>query len=128
MVAEILHARYAGGMVLKDVIKLVQGTSLTGNLHYERDISMEYTTSMMSSVLVLSEFDALMVTDLCGILVVRTAVMSDITDILITNGHRPPRTMTDLAASSDISLAFTVIDISAVTDRLTKNGINSLYH
>ncbi|MCH3907806.1 MAG: hypothetical protein LKE39_00745 [Sphaerochaeta sp.] len=115
-------------MLLKDIIRLVQGTSLTGDLHAEKEISLEYTTSMMSSVLVLSRFDALMVTDLCGILVVRTALMSDIPDILITDGHQPTAAMIALAKASAISLATTAMDLSSVTDLLSKNGVNSLYH
>jgi len=115
-------------MLLKDVICSVQGTSLTGDLHCNEEISMEYTTTMMSSVLILSEFDALMVTDLCGIQVVRTAVMSDIPNILITDGHVPTNAMISLAKESGIALATTMMELSKVHGILTDNGINSLYH
>ncbi len=88
---------------------------------------MGFASDLMSDVLTLLEDDILLITGLSNNQAVRTAEMSDISNILIVRNKQPSQAMVDMANELDIALITTPYSLFRVSGLLYTHGLESVY-
>jgi predicted transcriptional regulator len=113
-------------MNLKNIIKVVEGRTLTTGVRLDREIEGGCGADLMSDVLAATQANSLLVTGLCNPQVVRTAVMADVRAIVLVRGKEPPPETIQLATSEDIPLITTPYGMFEICGRLFQAGLPSL--
>jgi serine kinase of HPr protein (carbohydrate metabolism regulator) len=80
----------------------------------------------MSDVLASIQPEAVLLTGLCNPQVVRTAMMADVSAIVLVRGKNPPRETIDLAEQEQIPLITTPFGMFELCGRLMSAGLPSL--
>ncbi|MGD1822695.1 MAG: DRTGG domain-containing protein [Pleomorphochaeta sp.] len=114
-------------MKLKDVIELSSGKILCGESHLEDEVDCAFASDMMSDVLTLLEDNILLITGLSNNQAVRTAVMSDIRNIVIARNKIPSKDMIDMANEFDIAIITTPYSMYRLSGLLYAKGLNHIY-
>jgi predicted transcriptional regulator len=114
-------------MKLKDIIECVQGTLVCGESHLDQDVRRGFASDLMSDVLTLLEDDILLITGLSNNQAIRTAEMSDITNILLVRNKKPSKAMVDMANELDIALAYTPFSLFKASGLLYARGLEPVY-
>jgi len=112
-------------MKLTEIIKLVDGRPQP-HTQLDREIQGACGADLMSDVLASTQANSLLVTGLCNPQVVRTAVMADVSAIILVRGKIPPPETIDLAKKEDIPLISSPFGMYEVCGRLFKAGLPSL--
>jgi len=113
-------------MKLTKIIKLVEGTPLTKNVDLDREIEGGCGSDLMSDVLSSTHAISLLMTGLCNPQIVRTAVMADISAIILVRGKNPPSETIKLAEAENIPLITTPCGMFETCGRLYHAGLPSL--
>jgi CBS domain-containing protein/anti-sigma regulatory factor (Ser/Thr protein kinase) len=100
---------------LRDIIRVVDGEVLTKQINLEREIESAAGCDLMSDVLTFSKPDALLLTGLTNIHVIRTAEMADLAAIVFVRGKLPEPEVVLLAEEKEIPLisAHYVFDVDS---------------
>ncbi len=114
-------------MTLKEVVEIVNGTVLCGEEFLEREIQLGFASDLMSDVLTLLADDILLITGLSNNQAVRTAEMSDITQILFVRDKKPTKTMIDLAREQGITIIVTSYSMFKSSGLLFQKGLQPVY-
>ena len=91
-------------MKVDDVLKIVSGTLLTPGVPLDRNVKGGCGADLMSDVLASVKPEAVLLTGLCNIQVVRTAQMADISAIVFVRGKIPQAEIVNLATEENIPL------------------------
>jgi len=118
----ILHT-----MKLKEILECVDGKLLWGESHLEDDVKRGFASDLMSDVLTILEDDILLITGLSNNQSIRTAEMSDITNILLVRNKRPSQNMIDMAKELNISLSYTPYSLFKASGLLYAKGLKPVY-
>jgi len=113
-------------MKLSKIVKLVEGTVVTKNADLDRDIEGGCGSDLLSDVLASTHAISLLMTGLCNPQVVRTAVMADISAIVLVRGKNPPMETINLAEAENIPLITTRYGMFETCGRLYHAGLPSL--
>jgi predicted transcriptional regulator len=113
-------------MKLTKIIELVEGRILTKNVDLDREIQGGCGADLMSDVLASTHAISLLMTGLCNPQVVRTAVMADISAIILVRGKNPPEETINLAEAEDIPLISSPYGMFETCGRLYQAGLPSL--
>jgi predicted transcriptional regulator len=113
-------------MKLTKIIELVEGTVLTKNVEIDREIEGGCGSDLLSDVLASTHAISLLLTGLCNPQVVRTAVMADISALILVRGKNPPDETIKLAEAEDIPLITTRFGMFESCGRLYRAGLPSL--
>jgi predicted transcriptional regulator len=113
-------------MKLTKIIELVEGRILTKNVDLDREIQGGCGADLMSDVLASTHAISLLLTGLCNPQVVRTAVMADISAIILVRGKNPPEETINLAEAEDIPLISSPYGMFETCGRLYQAGLPSL--
>jgi predicted transcriptional regulator len=113
-------------MKLTKIIELVEGRTLTTNVDLDREIQGGCGADLMSDVLASTHAISLLLTGLCNPQVVRTAVMADISAIILVRGKNPPVETINLAEAEDIPLISSPFGMFETCGRLYQAGLPSL--
>ena len=113
-------------MKLSRVIELVEGRLLTPNVDLAQEVEGGCGADLMSDVLSSPHAISLLLTGLCNPQVVRTAVMADISAIVLVRGKTPPAETIKLAEAEDIPLITTRYGMFESCGRLYRAGLPSL--
>ncbi len=114
-------------MKLKDVLELSSGKILCGENHLDDEVEFAFASDMMSDVLTLLEDNILLITGLSNNQAVRTAVMSDIRNIIIARNKVPSKDMIDMANEFDIAIIASPFSMYRLSGLLYAKGLNHIY-
>jgi predicted transcriptional regulator len=112
-------------MNVKELVRIIDGTVLTPQVSLEREVKGGCGADLMSDVLASASPEAVLLTGLCNIQVVRTAQMADICAIVFVRGKIPQQDIVDLAAQENIPLITSPFGTFELCGRLYKAGLVS---
>ncbi len=115
-------------MKLTELIKLIDGVVLTKGVNLNCEVLGGCGADLMSDVLAYSQPDAVLLTGLCTMQVVRTAMMADVAAIIFVRDKQPNDDIVQLANREKIPLISTVHGMFEVCGRLHCAGLQSLEH
>lgn len=113
-------------MDVKELINLVDGKLLNPSADLHRTISGAGGADLMSDVLASIQPEAVLLTGLCNPQIVRTAVMADVSAIVLVRGKIPPDEIIALAEQEQIPLITSKYGMFELCGRLYSAGLNSL--
>jgi len=113
-------------MNIKELIKIVEGNTLTHSYDSAAEILGGCGADLMSDVLASIEPGAVLLTGLCNPQVIRTAVMADVAAVVLVRGKNPPETTINLAEEENIPLISSPFGMFELCGRLHLAGLPSL--
>ncbi len=113
-------------MNLKELLKLINGETLTDTADLNREVKGGCGADLMSDVLASIQPQAILLTGLCNPQVVRTAQIADVAAIVLVRGKRPPRETIELANQEAIPLISSPYGMFELCGRLYQAGLPSL--
>jgi predicted transcriptional regulator len=113
-------------MNIKQLTDIANGKLLTPDVDLNREIKGGCGADLMSDVLASIQPEAVLMTGLCNPQVVRTAIMADVSAIVIVRGKTPPVETIRLAVEENIPLISTPFGMFELCGRLFEAGIVSL--
>ena len=113
-------------MNVEDLIKIINGKLLVNSADLTREIKGGCGADLMSDVLASIQPEAVLLTGLCNPQVVRTAMMADVSAIVLVRGKNPPLETIDLAEQEQIPLISTPFGMFELCGRLMNAGLPSL--
>jgi predicted transcriptional regulator len=114
-------------MKLKEVVEIINGRIICGDAFLDREVHLGFASDLMSEVLTLLDDDILLITGLSNIQSIRTAEMSDITQILFVRGKQPTKNMIDLANEHDMVIMTTPYSMFRASYLLHESGLKPVY-
>lgn len=91
-------------MKINDIVSLLNGTILCGNVSPDDAVAFCFASDLMSDVLTVRRSDFLLMTGLANVQSIRTAEMSDLRYVLLVRGKNPTPDMLELAEDNDMVL------------------------
>ncbi len=113
-------------MNIQRVAELVEGRIVTGD-EQDRHVSFAFASDLMSDVLTLMEDDVMLITGLATVQAVRTAVMSDISTILLVRGKKATEEMVQIAKANEIALIETAYSMFRSSGVLYGDGLKAVF-
>lgn len=114
-------------MTLREVVDITDGSTVCGESFLDREVQLGFASDLMSEVLTLLDDDILLITSLSNIQSIRTAEMSDISQILFVRGKHPTPKMIELAREHDIVIITTPYSMFKASYLLHKDGLQPVY-
>ncbi len=114
-------------MTLREVLDNVKGEVICGEDQLDHSVELGFATDLMSEVLTILDDDILLITGLSNIQSIRTAEMSDITQILFVRGKMPTPNMIELAKENNIVLMTTQFSMFKTSYLLYDKGLSPIY-
>lgn len=121
------HCDILSTMKLKEILECVDGKLVWGESHLEDEVKRGFASDLMSDVLTILEDDIILITGLSNNQSIRTAEMSDISNILLVRNKRPSQSMIDMAKELDISLSYTPYSLFKASGLLFAKGLKPVY-
>ncbi|MGB8214930.1 MAG: DRTGG domain-containing protein [Anaerolineales bacterium] len=112
-------------MNVREMAGIINGTVLTEAVSLEREVKGGCGADLMSDVLASIKPEAVLLTGLCNIQVVRTAQMADISAIVFVRGKTPPADTIALAERECIPLITSPFGTFELCGRLYRAGLPS---
>lgn len=112
-------------MKLSEIIEHVQGTVLNPEVQANAEIVGGCGADLMSDVLAVVKPEAVLLTGLCNLQVVRTAEMADVRAIVFLRGKQPTPEMVELATQKGIPLISSQRGMFECCGRLYCSGLRS---
>lgn len=113
-------------MKIIELVNIIDGKVMTHGVPLDRDVKGGCGADLMSDVLASIQPDAVLLTGLCNPQVVRTAMMADVSAIVIVRGKTPPPETIKLAQDEAIPLIQTPYGMFELCGRLFRAGLPSL--
>ncbi len=110
-------------MKIKRIIELLDAEVLCGTDSLDREVCSACGSDMMSDVLAYVKEQAVLLTGLINLQVVRTAEMMDMKCIVFVRGKTPPAEVVELADEAGIVLLRTEERMYIACGRLYENGL-----
>ncbi len=114
-------------MTIHEIVSLVQGKILCGNLGKEDSVEYCFASDLMSDVLTVCRCDFMLITGLSNVQSIRTAEMSDLKYVLLVRGKTPPQEMIDLAKESGIVLIMSPYSMFKASGILYQAWLKGVY-
>lgn len=112
-------------MKLKQLKDVLQAKVLYGDDCMDSEILMVCGSDLMSDVLAFIKADALLLTGLTNVQVVRTAEMAEVSAVCFVRGKKPPDETIKLAEQNNMPLLTTKMSMFEACGRLFKEGLPS---
>ena len=110
-------------MTIRDVMKIVEGTVLTGEDKLDSPVDTACGSDLMSDVLAFVKDKTVLITGLINTHVVRTAEMLDITCIVFSRGKQPSDEILEMAQEADIAVLSTRMTTYTACGELYLHGL-----
>ncbi len=110
-------------MKISKIIELLEATVLCGEDMIENEVHSACGSDMMSDVLAYVKEQAVLLTGLINLQVVRTAEMMDMKCIVIVRGKRPNEDVINLCRESGIVMLMTDERMYVACGKLYENGL-----
>lgn len=91
-------------MTVRDIAQLLEAKVLAGEKNIDREVHSACGSDMMSDVLAYVKDQAVLLTGLCNIQSIRTAIMMDMVCVALVRGKKPDKAMINLAEKQGITL------------------------
>lgn len=113
-------------MKLADLAYILKAKLLCCEHNSDKTVSFVSAGDLMSDILTSTHPNALLITGLVNVQVIRTAEMLDIAGIIFTNGKQPTRDMLELAIQKGIPLFVTAKTLYLSCGLLYEAGLKNL--
>jgi len=113
-------------MNVKELVEIVEGNVLNPQVSLKNELKGGCGADLMSDVLASVKPDAVLLTGLCNVQVVRTAQMADVRAIVFVRGKTPPSDTIELATREGIPLITSPFGMFELCGRLYRAGLSSL--
>ena len=110
-------------MQLLEIRDILEAKVLSGEEHLNKEVDTAYSADLMSDVLASTGNQAILLTGLLNLQVIRTAEMMDICCVIIVRGKTPDAQLVKLAEEKDIVLMTTKYMMYASCGRLYNKGL-----
>ena len=114
-------------MTVQEIVSLVNGTLLCGNIKEDDAVDYCFASDLMSDVLTVRRSDFLLMTGLANVQSIRTAEMSDLRYILLVRGKVPTQEMLDLACENDMVLIQSPFSMFKTAGILYSAGLKGVF-
>ena len=114
-------------MKLKYILACLDGKFICGEYDLEDEVMRGFASDLMSDVLTILEDDIILITGLSNNQAIRTAEMSDISNILLVRNKKPSQSMIDMANELNISLSYTSFSLFKASGLLYQQGLKPVY-
>jgi predicted transcriptional regulator len=112
-------------MKLEQVIKTIHGTVLNPQVSINREVKGGCGADLMSDVLASIKPDALLLTGLTNMQVIRTAQMADVRAVVLVRGKNAQPEMLELATQENIPVISSPYGMFELCGRLRQAGLPS---
>lgn len=112
-------------MKVDEIVTLIGGTVLNPEVLLDREVKGGCGADLMSDVLAAMKPEAVLLTGLCNIQVIRTAQMADICAVIFVRGKLPQSDVIELATQENIPLISSQYGTFELCGRLYKAGLPS---
>jgi len=110
-------------MQLLEIRDILEAKVLSGEEQLNKEVHTVYSADLMSDVLASDGNQAILLTGLLNLQVIRTAEMMDICCVIIVRGKTPDAQLVKLATEKDIVLMTTKYMMYASCGRLYSKGL-----
>ncbi|MCK9202838.1 MAG: DRTGG domain-containing protein [Bacteroidales bacterium] len=114
-------------MKVQEVVKLINGTVMTGNKNPEVTVDVAFASDLMSDVLTIKAENLLLLTGLVNIQAIRTAEMSDISCIVFARNKNVTEEMIRLAEENGITVIESPYSLFRISGILFIAGMAPVY-
>ncbi|MDD3522346.1 MAG: hypothetical protein PHC79_05275 [Bacteroidales bacterium] len=114
-------------MTIHEIVSLVKGKILCGNVGEEDFVEYCFASDLMSDVLTVRRSDFMLITGLSNVQSIRTAEMSDLKYVMLVRGKTPPQTMIELAEESGIVLIMSPYSMFKASGILYMAGLKGVF-
>lgn len=112
-------------MKLTEISRVIEANFIGNITDSDKEIRRVCGCDLMSDVLSFIKSDALLLTGLTNLQVVRTAEMADVAAICFVRGKRPPDETIELAGDKKLPLLGTDLTLYECCGRLYREGLHS---
>lgn len=112
-------------MKVDEIVTLIGAAVLNPEVPLDRDVKGGCGADLMSDVLAAMKPEAVLLTGLCNIQVIRTAQMADICAVIFVRGKLPQSDVIELATQENIPLISSQYGTFELCGRLHKAGLPS---
>jgi predicted transcriptional regulator len=113
-------------MNVKELIDLINGHLYNSNANLKREVKGGFGADLMSDVLTSIQPDAVLLTGLCNPQVIRTAMMADVSAVILVRGKTPQPETVALAEKEEIALISSPYGMFELCGKLYAAGLVSL--
>lgn len=110
-------------MTVQDIVSLLQAEIHTGHEFLEKSVGAACGADLMSDVMAFVKDEVALLTGLNTIQAVRTAIIMDVTVVIMVRGKRPSREMIGLAKENDIVILSTDLPMFLACGTLYSSGL-----
>jgi predicted transcriptional regulator len=117
------------GMSLEigNIAEILKAKVLTPDLDVNREVDFAFSSDLMSDVLTGDYHKTVLITGLSNLQSIRTAEMSDISEVIIGRNKEVSQEMIDLAMENDIFLIRSSYSLFRISGLLFKAGIKPVF-
>ena len=115
------------GLQIGNIAALLNARLLTPGLDVSREVEHAFSSDLMSDVLTGDYHKTVLVTGLSNLQSIRTAEMSDISEVIIGRDKEVSQDMIDLALENEIVLIKSSYSIYRISGLLYEAGIKPIY-
>jgi predicted transcriptional regulator len=112
-------------MHITELVNIIDGKVLNPQIPLNREVRGACGADLMSDVLASIQPDAVLLTGLCNVQVVRTAHMADVRAIVFVRGKMPQLETIELATRENIPLISSPFGMFELCGRLYQAGLHS---
>ncbi len=113
-------------MKVKDMVKILEGTVLSGEDKMEKEVKYIGAADMMSDVLALSKPDMIILTGHTSIQAIRTAIVTDLLGLVFVRGKEIPEKTIEMAKEANLLLVHTNTYMYAACGKLYNAGLRGI--
>lgn len=113
-------------MQIDELARLVEGSLVTRS-ESSHEVLYAFSSDLMSDVLTLMEDNVMLITGLANVQAIRTAVMSDISTVLVVRDKKVTQEMTEVAKSSGVSIVTSPYSMFRASGILYQHGLKPVF-
>jgi predicted transcriptional regulator len=114
-------------MTLKEVVDIIEGHVVCGHDNLDKTVEFCFASDLMSDVLTIETENLLLITGLANLQTIRTAEMSDITNIIFVRNKKTTAEMLKLAVENDMVMIECSSSMFKCSGLLFKAGLKPVY-
>lgn len=114
-------------MKLRDVVEILNATVVSGHDKLDSEVEYTFASDLMSDVLTIDEDNILLLTGLANLQTIRTAEMSEISNIIFVRKKKATAEMLQLARENDIVIIECDYSMFKASGLLYSAGMQPVY-